>query len=53
MQRIEQFRYHRMMSYMKSLIRIFGFTIMFFALEIGIVILIIAEIIGIFEEIDS
>lgn len=50
MLRIQDLRYHTTMSFIKSGIRIFGYIILSVDLFIGVVILVISEAIGIFEE---
>lgn len=42
--------YHRDISFVKSMIRIAGFLCLFTTLWVGIVLLVLAEILGIVEE---
>lgn len=45
-----QMNYHKQMSYIKSVIRIFGYLTLIFSIFGGAMLLIIAEILGICEE---
>ena len=42
--------YHFRMSLIKSIVRIIGFTAILFNITVGVLVLILAEIIGIVEE---
>ena len=53
MQKKQDHKYHTLISWLKSIIRIIGYIILLFDLTLGVFILIFAEIIGIVEEKDE
>lgn len=53
MQEIKKIRYHAAMSLAKSIIRILGFLALVVSIPFGVILLIIAEIVGILEEKDD
>ncbi len=44
---------HTVISFVKSFVRIVGFGMLLVNIEVGVIILIIAEVIGVFEEIGA
>lgn len=49
-QKVPDPKLHQKISFIKSAVRIFGYGALLISLEIGVILLILSELIGIYEE---